>query len=84
MARYKEKNKKENLITIILGEIIFVFVIATASIILYDMYINIDVAEDKGYEAKKTAQEIENSENTMSYDISDVLENASKSVVRNI
>ncbi len=83
MARYKEKNKKENLITIILGEIIFVFVIATASIILYDMYINIDVTKDEGYKAERTTQIIE-SQNENTYNISDILENASKSVVRDI
>lgn len=83
MARYKEKNKKENLITIILGEIIFVFVIATASIILYDMYINIDVTKDESYKAEKTTQIIE-SQNENTYNISDILENSSKSVVRDI
>lgn len=64
-----------------IAEIVFVFVIATVSIILYDMYINIDVDDTKTYVAEKTAKEV-TAEDTN--DISEVLENASKSVVRNI
>lgn len=65
----------------LIGELIFIFIVATASIVLYDMYINIDVVEYDEYVAKKTVKEV-NTENTS--DISDTLENVSKSVVRNI
>ncbi len=63
-------------------EAIFIFIIATASIILYDMYINIEVEPDINYyTAEKLAKEasIEDTD-----DVSEMLENASKSVVRNI
>ena len=63
----------------ILG-ILIIFMIATVSIVLYDMYINIEV-EDESYIPKKISQEI-STENTE--DTSTMLENISKSVVRNI
>lgn len=57
-----------------------IFVIATISIVLYDMYIDIDVDEEK-YTAEKVSKEI-SIKNTE--DVSTMLENVSKSVVRNI
>lgn len=80
MKSYKNKNKSHVIVWMI-AEIVFVFVIATVSIILYDMYINIDVDDTKTYVAEKTAKEV-TAEDTN--DISEVLENASRSVVRNI
>lgn len=57
-----------------------IFSIATVSIVLYDMYINIEI-EEETYTPKKVSQEI-SAENTE--DVSTMLENISKSVVRNI
>lgn len=57
-----------------------IFVIATISIVLYDMYIDIEVDEEK-YTAEKVSKEI-SIKNTE--DVSTMLENVSKSVVRNI
>ena len=78
MKNYKKKNKKTNILTWIIGEAIFIFIIATASIVLYDMYINIDVDQYESYSVEKTVKEVStnNTEN-----ISQVLEEASKSVV---
>lgn len=59
---------------------IIVFIIATSSIVLYDMYINIEV-ENEGYLTEKVSREI-STKNTR--DISTMLEEVSKSVVRNI
>lgn len=82
MKSYNGKKKdKSHVIVWMIAEIVFVFVIATVSIILYDMYINIDVDDTKTYVAEKTAKEV-TAEDTN--DISEVLENASRSVVRNI
>lgn len=81
MNSYKKKKNKTNIVMWLIGELIFIFIVATASIVLYDMYINIDVVEYDEYVAKKTVKEV-NTENTS--DISDTLENVSKSVVRNI
>ncbi len=75
------KKKKNNIVMWLIGELIFIFIVATASIVLYDMYINIDVVEYDGYVAEKTVKEV-NTENIS--DISETLENISKSVVRNI
>lgn len=80
LKSYKNKNKNHVIVWMI-AETVFVFVIATVSIVLYDMYINIDVEEDKTYVAEKVAKEV-TAEDTN--DISEVLENASRSVVRNI
>jgi len=74
------KKKKNNIVMWLIGELIFIFIVATASIVLYDMYINIEV-EDESYIPKKISQEI-STENTE--DTSTMLENISKSVVRNI
>ena len=75
------KKKKNNIVMWLIGELIFIFIVATASIVLYDMYINIDVVEYDGYVAEKTVKEV-NTENIS--DISETLENISKSVVLNI
>ena len=81
MNSYNKKKNKTNVLVWLIGEIFLIFVTATASIVLYDMYINIDVVEYDGYVAEKTAKEV-NTENTN--DISGILESVSKSVVRNI
>lgn len=65
----------------LIGELIFIFIVATASIVLYDMYINIDVKEYGEYTTEKVAK-VNKQDDTG--DISDTLENVSKSVVRNI
>lgn len=81
MNSYKKKKNKTNIIMWLIGELIFIFVVATASIILYDMYINIDVKEYGEYTAERTAK-VNKQDDTS--DISETLENVSKSVVRNI
>lgn len=81
MKSYNKKEKKQNTISLIFDEILLIFVIATISIILYDMYINIDVENYETYAKEEKIQEV-SSENTS--DISSVLEKSSKSVVRNI
>lgn len=75
---YKKKSKKPHIITWLIWEAVFIFIIATASIVLYDMYINIDATPEQSYTAQKTAKEV-NTETEN--DISEILENASKSVV---
>ena len=82
MKSYKENNKKNNKLIDAIEELILIFVVATISIVLYDIYINTDTASQQSYETLKTAKEIE-TENT-GEDISEILENTSKSVVRNI
>lgn len=83
LKSYNGKKKDKNHVIIwMIAETVFVFVVATVSIILYDMYINIEVDNSSTtYIAEKTAKEV-NTENTN--DISEVLENASNSVVRNL
>ena len=62
-------------------QLLLIFTIATMSIVLYDMYINIDVdVEKETYTAEKTSKEI-SIQNTQ--DVSTMLEKVSKSVVRN-
>lgn len=80
MKNYIKKQKKNYILSKIILGILIVFMIATFSIVLYDMYINIEI-EDESYTPKKVSQEIstENIEDT-----STMLENISKSVVRNI
>ena len=77
---YIKKEKRKNVLGYIIGEMLLMFVIATASIVLYDMYINIDVTPQVSYKPEKTVMEA-NTENTI--DASEMLENASASVVRN-
>ena len=75
-----EKNKNHFFLNI-LTKILAVFIISTASIVLYDMYVNIDVEPKEYYSSEKLSKEI-NAENVT--DISSMLEKATKSVVRNI
>ena len=72
----KEKNNNHLFIKLIL-ELIIVFIIATMAIVLYDMYINIEV-QDNSYTVEKIAKEI-SADNTE--DISQMLEDVCKSVV---
>ena len=78
MKKYSKKPKKTHLVTWLIWEAISIFIIATVSIVLYDMYINIDVVPEQKYTAEKTSKEV-NAENENT--ISDTLEKASKSVV---
>lgn len=80
MKNYRKKEKKNHILAKFLGQTLFIFMIATLSIVLYDMYINIDV-ENEAYTAEKLSKEI-STKNTE--DVSTMLENVSKSVVRNI
>lgn len=80
MKNYKKKEKKPHLLTWLIWEAVFIFIVATASIVLYDMYINVDVEEYKDYQIEKTSKSKEvNVENVS--DISETLENVSRSVV---
>ena len=79
MKSYRKKEKKNHILTKIMLQILVIFTIATMSIVLYDMYINIDV-EKETYTAEKTSKEI-SIPNTQ--DVSTMLEKVSKSVVRN-
>ena len=75
MGNYqKEKN---HLFIKILLELIIVFIIATMAIVLYDMYINIEV-EDNSYVVEKISKEIDTNDDE---DISIILEKVAKSVV---
>lgn len=78
MRKYKRENKRKHILSKLIFQTLGIFVIATISIVLYDMYININV-ENELYETEKISQEI-STENTE--DISTMLENVSKSVVR--
>lgn len=82
MKNYKTKEKKQHFLLKLILMILIVFVIATTSIVLYDMYINIEVYEDL-YTAQKTSQLISPQE-IEKKDISTILEEVSKSVVRYI
>lgn len=86
MKSYNKKGKKTHILTWLIGEAIFIFVVATAAIILYDMYINIDVEKYDNYVVEKTTKEVSlnNSNSAVDDNISEMLENASRSVVRNI
>ena len=72
--------RKKYIILQVIIELIFIFMIATLSIVLYDMYINIEVDEEE-YTPKKISQEVNAKE--IVNDISTVLDEVSKSVVRN-
>lgn len=73
--------KKTHTLTWLIGETLLIFTVATISIVLYDMYINIDVDKEVKYETEKIAKEVSAEDIE---DISITLENASKSVVRYI
>lgn len=79
MKNHRKKEKKNHYIAKFFGLILLLFTIATLSIVLYDMYINID-SEDE-YTVEKVVKEI-SIESTN--DISSILEEVSKSVVRDI
>lgn len=80
MKNYRRKDVKPHLLSKLILQLVITFIIATFSIVLYDMYINIDV-EDSNYTAEKVSKEI-STKNTE--DVSTMLETVSKSVVRNI
>ncbi len=80
MKNYRKKEKKNHVISKLILQALIIFAIATASIVLYDMYINIDV-EEESYMAEKASKEI-SIKNTE--DVSAMLENVARSVVRNI
>lgn len=81
LKKHRVENKKDHFFLNILTKILAVFIISTASIVLYDMYVNIDVEPKEYYSSEKLSKEI-NAENVT--DISNMLEKATKSVVRNI
>ncbi len=80
MKNYRKKEKKNHVISKLILQILIIFAIATTSIVLYDTYINIDV-EEESYMAEKASKEI-SIKNTE--DVSAMLENVARSVVRNI
>ena len=77
LKHHQEERVKKHIFIKLVLELIIVFIIATIAIVLYDMYINIEI-ENNSYIAKKVSQEI-STEDTE--DISTVLEEVSKSVV---
>ena len=77
---YIIRESKSHLLSKLVLLVIAIFIISTISIVLYDMYIDIEVEEEK-YTAEKVSKEI-SIKNTE--DVSTMLENVSKSVVRNI
>ena len=81
LKKHRVENKKNHFFLNILTKILAVFIISTASIVLYDMYVNIDVEPKESYSSEKLSKET-NVENVT--DISSMLEKATKSVVRNI
>ena len=80
LKNHRKREKKNHIFVKIFAEITLIFAISTMSIVLYDMYINIDVYEDM-YTVEKVSQE---ASTKVSKDISLVLEEISKSVVRDI
>ncbi len=80
MKDYVIRESKSHLLSKLVLLVIAIFIISTISIVLYDMYIDIEVEEEK-YTAEKVSKEI-SIKNTE--DVSAMLENVSKSVVRNI
>lgn len=77
LKNHRKKEKKNHILGKLLGQILVLFFVATISIVLYDMYINIDVYEDV-YTAERVSKEV-STKNTE--DISQMLEEVSKSVV---
>lgn len=80
LKNYRKREKKNHIFVKIIAEIALIFAISTMSIVLYDMYINIDVYR-QDYTAEKISQEASTKDTT---DISSMLEKVSKSVVRYI
>ena len=81
LKNHRKKEKKNHFFLNILTKTLAVFIISTASIVLYDMYVNIDVDEKEYYSSEKLSKEISVENKT---DISSTLEKVTKSVVRNI
>lgn len=81
MKNYNKKGKKTHILTWLIGEAIFIFVVATSAIILYDMYINIDVEKYDTYTSEKVTKEVSISNKEEKTDVSRMLENVSRSVV---
>ena len=81
MKNYNKKGKKTHIITWLIGEAIFIFVVATSAIVLYDMYINIDVEKYDTYTPEKVTKEVSISNKEEQTDVSKMLENVSRSVV---
>ena len=79
LKNYRKKEKKSHILIKIFAEIALIFSISTMSIVLYDMYINIDVYKEN-YTVEKISQDVSVKETK---DPSKMLEIASKSVVRN-
>lgn len=80
LKNHRKREKKNHIFVKIIAEIALIFAISTMSIVLYDMYINIDVYR-QDYTAEKVSQEASTKDTT---DVSSMLEKASKSVVRYI
>lgn len=78
MKKYKSKNHKTSIFTWLIIETILIFAVATISIALYDIYINIEVSDVDSYVAEKISKETIKNEDE---DISEILENVSKSIV---
>ena len=81
LKKHRVEKKKNHFFLNILTKKLEVFIISTASIVLYDMYVNIDVEPKEYYSSEKLSKET-NVENVT--DISGMLEKATKSVVRDI
>ena len=79
MKNHRKKEKNNHIFVKIIADIMLIFAVSTMSIILYDMYINIDVYQ-QDYTVEKVSQETNANESEYK---SIMLENASKSVVRN-
>ncbi len=80
LKNHRKREKKNHIFVKIFAEIALIFAVSTMSIVLYDMYINIDVYEDM-YTVKNISQETSAKDTT---DVSSMLEEVSKSVVRYI
>ena len=75
------KKEKQHILPWVIGEAVLIFLVATASIILYDIYINIDVNQEETYIPEKISKEVNANDET---NLSEILESVSKSVVRHI
>lgn len=78
LKNHRKKEKKNHIFIKIFAELALIFAISTMSIVLYDMYINIDVYQ-QDYTVDKVSQEASTRDTK---DISSMLEEVSKSVVR--
>ena len=56
MDNYNKEKKNNHILLKVLGKLFLIFIIATISIVLYDMYINIEV-EEESYTADKVSKE---------------------------